>query len=237
MKNVKKMFLERKFSMRYFLMLLVAIASVVAIQLCSPIEAKAKSTAPEVGYSENRQLMFVPEYKTFGEFVVKDMSKNAKVTLKVSNKKIASAKWDKRQNIVWVTAKKPGTVKVTLKIVQNKKTYTYTSKMTWVKYNNPLKSLSVGKTKYKVSYFDKNTTAAMKKVKGSQTLKVSLKKGYKLKNLAISRGGKYTAIQNGAKINFTQKGSNNTVVFISYQDPEGNNGTLRLFADKSNHEW
>lgn len=127
--------------------------------------------------------MFVPEYKTFGEFVVKDMSKNAKVTLKVSNKKIASAKWDKRQNIVWVTAKKPGTVKVTLKIVQNKKTYTYTSKMTWVKYNNPLKSLSVGKTKYKVSYFDKNTTAAMKKVKGSQTLKVSLKKGYKLKIL------------------------------------------------------
>ena len=31
MKNVKIMFLERKFSGRYFLMLLVAIASVVAI--------------------------------------------------------------------------------------------------------------------------------------------------------------------------------------------------------------
>lgn len=232
MKNVKKMV-----SIRRFLIALVAVVSVVAVQLFNPVEASAKNAEPKVDYHENGQFMFVPEWDTYGAFVVDNLNKNAKVTLTVDNKKIASARWDKRQNIGWITAKKAGTVKATLKIVQNKKTYTYTSKLTWAKYSNPLKSLSIGKTKYKVSYFDKNTMAAMKKVKGSQPLKVSLKKGYKLTFLGISRGGQYKRLKNGEKINFTSKGSDNTVVFVNYQDPKGNYGTLRLFADKSSYAF
>lgn len=174
--------------------------------------------------------MFSPEWDTFG-LGIKNLKASAKVTATVSDKKLATVKWDEKQKYAWVTAKKPCTVKVTLKVVQDKKTYKHVTTMKWAPYNNPLQSLKIGSKSYKCSYFDKNTQAGMKKQSGKAKVTVKLKKGYQLTGLGFSRAGVYKSIKNGSSaIQFNPKGEHNTVVFINYKDPKGNDGLLRLFA-------
>lgn len=222
----------KKITTKLLMFLEFALVTSMVLGIMKPTEVKAAE--PKVNYSESAQFMFSPEWDSFGMFCVENLDKNAKVSVTVSNKKVASASWDERQNIAFITAKKPCTITATLKIKQGGKTYTYTSKMTWVTYKNPLKSLQIGSTKYNVSYFNKNTQASMKKVSGNKAVKVTLKNGYKITSLGFSRGGKYKQIQNGSKIKFTKAGNNNTVLFVNYQDSKGNSGVLRLFVGDTN---
>lgn len=191
-----------------------------------------QAAEPEFGGDEY-QFMYSPEWRSFG-IGISNLSEKAKITVSVDKKKIATAIWDEMQGVVLVFAKKPGTVKVKVTVKQNGKTYKHTTKVKWVKYKNPLKSLQIGNKKYNTKYFDKNTQAGMKKVNGNKKLKIKLKKGYKLTGLGFSRAGKHKNIKNGSKINFTKKGENNTVLFINYKDSKGNLGVLRLFVKLEN---
>lgn len=195
-------------------------------------ETAQAASKPEF-YSDSYEFMFIPEWQEFG-LGVGNLSKKAKVTVSVDKKSTATAKWDKLQSVAWVKAKKPGTVKVTIQVKQNGKTYKHTTKMKWAKYTNPLKSLQIGSKKYAVKHFNKNTQAEMKKVSGSKAVKIKLKTGYEITSLGFSRNGVYKNIKNGNKIKFSKAGGENTVLFINYKDPKGNQGTLRLFAGNRN---
>lgn len=230
-KSMKRAMKNTKFLMLMFL-------CVVAALWTQSVSAQAASKAPTVNYSKVDQFMLSPEWDTFGEFVVEDnLAKDAKVSVSVDNKKIATIEWDSKQNTAWVTAKKPGTVIAKLTIKQNGKTYTYKSEMTWAEYVNPLASLKIGKKSYDVSYFDGNTQAGMTKVSGKNAVQVKLQTCYQIVSLGFSRGGKYTGIKNGAKINFTKSGNDNTVLFINYMDPYGKVGVLRLFVSDKNETF
>jgi len=220
-----KIFMKRAGS----LLLVAMFALSIIFGNVTTVQAAAK---PEF-YSDNYEFMFSPEWDTFG-LEVGNLSKKAKVTVSVDKKKIATVKWDKKQSVAWVKAKKPGTVKVTIKVKQNGKTYKHTTTMKWVKYNNPLKSLKIGSKKYAVKHFNKNTQAEMKKVSGNKAVKIKLKSGYKITSLGFSRNGEYKDIKNGSKIRFTKVGEENTVLFINYTDPKGNEGCLRLFVGDKN---
>lgn len=220
-----KLFLKKAST---FLLSVVLIAGVI-LGNTTTVNAAAKPGF----YGDSYQFMFCPEWDTFG-LNVDNLTKKAKVTVSVDNKKIASVVWDKEQSVAWVSAKKTGTVNVKITVKQNGKTYKHTTKMKWVKYNNPLQSLQIGTTKYAAKYFNKNTQAEMKKVSGSKAVKVKLKSGYKLESIGFSRGGQYSNIKNGNKIKFSKVGKNNTVLFINYKDPKGNYGTLRLFVGDKN---
>lgn len=204
------------------------------VALEKPVDVMAASEPQFCG--TNYQFMHSPEWDSYG-LTIGNLSDKAKVKVSVNKKSVATAIWDDRQDIVWVHSKKPGTVKVTMKVTQNGKTYKHVTKMTWVKYKNPLKSLSIGSKKYDVKYFDGNTQAAMKKQSGNKVVKVKLKPGYTITSLGFSRGGKYINIKNGSKIKFNKKGDENTVLFINYKDPKGKEGLLRLFADKKNFTY
>jgi len=218
-----KRFLKR---ISTFFVLAVAVAAVLV--LGTQTETKAAEKEPYF-YDDNYEFMFSPEWDTFG-LCIENLAKNAKVTVKVSNKKLGTVEWDKEEKVAWVTAKKPCSFKVTFKVVQNGKTYKHTTKMKWNKYTNPLKSLKIGSKKYDVKYFNGNTSAGMTKVSGNSKVQVKLKSGYKLVGMTFARGGKYKNVKNGSKVNFTKTGDENTVLFIDYKDKKGKYGTLRLFV-------
>jgi len=223
-----KTFLKRSFCV------LMMLTVVMSMTLGNALTVSAASKSAPRFYGNEYQFMLSPEFKTFG-LSVGNLTSKAKVTVSVNKKNIATAKWDKKQNVAWVTCKKTGTVNVTIKVKQNGKTYKHVTKMTWVKYQNPIKSIKIGKTKYNAKYFDKNTTAFMKKVNGKSVVNVQLKQGYKLLSMRLSRGGVNKSIQNGDKITFTKKGKDSTVLFITYLDPKGKQGDLRLFVGDKNY--
>ena len=76
----------------------------------------------------------------------------AKATVKSSNTKIATVKVKK--GVIWVHAKKPGKVTITTKIRKK----TYKTKLTILKYENPISSVKIGKTTIKGNRFNKATT-------------------------------------------------------------------------------
>jgi hypothetical protein len=221
--------------MKKFMKSMITFVSVLALTiLLSGVSSEQVCAAQPTFWNDSYTFMYSPEWDSFG-LVVMNLDKNAKVTVSSANKKIATVEWDKENSTAWVHAKRVGTVKITVKVKQGGKTYKKITRMKWTKYSNPIKTIKIGTKKYPARYFDKNTSASMKKISGSKKVTVKLKKGYKINSLGFSRGGVYKDIKNGAKIRFTRKGNNNTVLFIHYTDPKGNFGTLRLFADTKNY--
>ncbi len=216
--------------MKHMLTFVMAVAMTMFISGVAGTQVQA---AEPIFWEDSYTFMFSPEWDSFG-LVIQNLDKNAKVTVSTANKKIAVPEWDKEEQTVWVHGKRVGSVAITVNVKQGGKTYTKVTQMRWTKYKNPVKSIKIGTKKYPAKFFDKNTSASMKKVAGSKKVTVKLKAGYKINSLGFSRGGVFKDIKNGAKIKFTPKGDRNTVLFIHYIDPKGNFGTLRLFADKKN---
>ncbi len=210
---------------------------VVALALTMLISgtASAPAYAAEPSFWEGSYtFMYTPEWDSFG-LVVTNLDKKAKVTVSSANPKVATVEWDKENSTAWVHSKRVGTAKIVVKVKQGGKTYKKVTTMKWTKYSNPVKSIKIGTKQYPAKYFNKNTSASMKKISGNKKVTVKLKKGYKMNSLGFSRGGVYKNIKSGAKIRFTKKGNENTVLFIHYMDPKGNFGVLRLFADTKNY--
>lgn len=217
--------------MKHIVTFVMAIALTTLIAGASAMQVQA---AEPTFWENSYEFMFSPEWDGFG-LIVGNLAENAKVTVSSSNKKIAVVEWDKERSTAWVHAKRIGTVNITVKVTQGGQTYKKVTKMTWVKYKNPVKSIKIGTTKYPAKFFNKNTAASMKKIGGKKKVYVQLKPGYKMTGLGFSRGGVYKNIKNGDKINFTEKGTGNAVLFIYYTDPKGNPGVLRLFAGDKNY--
>ena len=109
---------------------------------------------------------------------------NAKATVKSSNTKIATVKIKK--GVIWVHAKKPGKVTITTKIGKK----TYKTKLTILKYENPVSSVKIGNTTVKGSRFNKATTIYLSYSKyqnKKQKIKLNLKKGWKLRAVSYSQ--------------------------------------------------
>ncbi len=223
----------KRLSKRFLAFALALILTISGLCVGREIELFAAENTETVDQGE-RTLQFVPEYKSFGIVSTEEFEGDVKVTVESDNKKVAEGVYNKENKWVYVTAKKVGSANFTVTVKSSEKTVIYTQKMTWVKYTNPLKSLKIGNTTYKKSFFNENTQAGMKKVKGKQKVSVKLKDGYTLTGLGFSRGGQWNEIKNGDKINFTKKGTDNTVLFVYYTDKNGHEGALRLFVNDKN---
>ena len=108
----------------------------------------------------------------------------AKATVKSSNTKIATVKVKK--GVIWVHAKKPGKVTIITKIGKK----TYKTKLTILKYENPISSVKIGNTTIKGNRFNKATTIYLSYSKyqnKKQKIKLNLKKGWKLRALSYSQ--------------------------------------------------
>lgn len=109
---------------------------------------------------------------------------NAKATVKSSNTKIATVKIKK--GVIWVHAKKPGKVTITTKIGKK----TYKTKLTILKYENPVSSIKIGNTTVKGSHFNNDTTVYLSYSKyqnKKQKIKLNLKKDWKLRAISYSQ--------------------------------------------------
>lgn len=155
----------------------------------------------------------------YGENSIGYVGGTSSISLKSSNTSIATVtkrKVDDKMYIVYVVAKKTGTVTVTMTVNKKK----YTSKVTIKKYENPISSIKVGKTTFSGSKFNKNIKY---NVKYSQfqnknaNVTVKLKSGWKVfndGNLEYIRKGwnKSEFFKNGGRISI-KGGSGFKVIF------------------------
>ncbi len=123
-------------------------------------------------------------------------------------------------------AGKPGKVTVTATYKFNGKNYVSKARIKVVDYKNPVKTLKVGNTKY-TSVFNKDKDG-YKPVKGKKTVKLTMKKGYKITNCCFYTTGKSINYKSGIKVNFKKV----TSMYIYYTDNEGYQNTLRWFNKK-----
>lgn len=216
-------------------MLTFAIALAMMMFVSAGLQAETQAAQkPTFWDTESLQFMFTPEWKGL-ELQPNGLTKKAKVTVSSSNEKVAQVTWNKETKTASVQAKKPGTANITIKIKQGGKTYKKVTRMTWTKYNNPVKTIKIGNTKYPAKYFNKNTAVSMKKMSGKKKVYVKLKEGYTITGMYFDRGGVSKAIKNGDKIIFNQKGKEVTCLSICYKDPKGKEGILSISADNRNY--
>lgn len=115
---------------------------------------------------------------------------------------------------LYYQAKKAGTATISFDLKYNGKTYHYSQKIKVVNYENPFKTLKIGKTNY-ASQFNKKCYANAKRV-SKQKLSISLKKNWTIKKMKIissTRKNTYipvsytkgTTVKNGQKITASKK--------------------------------
>lgn len=155
------------------------------------------------------------------------------ISLKSSNKKVASAKvidFDGNECAVVIDGKKAGDATISFKIKYDGKTYSYKCKVHVRKFINPFKTLKIGTLELE-EYLDKaslseaiNAHVPLKKTLKNKKLSFKLKKGWKLKEAFIVSGGE---VRNGQKITI-KKGSE---LDFWITDPEGYDLWFYFFFD------
>ena len=124
---------------------------------------------------------------------------NAKVSVKSSNPKVATAK--AKSQMLEVVAKKPGKTTITVK----KGSKSYRCKLTVAKYASPVSSIKIGKTTISGKKFNKNAYIYQKysKYAGKKVaINVKAKKGWKLLELSYGQRNwkKAKNIKNGSTV-------------------------------------
>ena len=206
--------------------------------------------AMEVNAAQKPQLNINPEHTAYLDSnslnsyysigTITNLSKNAKVTFKSSNKKVVANKditlgldvqnvqngQDDQNDYVWIKARKPGKTTITCTVKQGNKKYTAKCKFTFVKYKNPVASLKIGNKNY-ASLFDDVMMAYAPKSNKSQKVTVKANKGYKIENISVYKDGKIVNIKNGSKFKFKKS----YMLYVTYSNKQGLWGTLGLLAN------
>jgi len=152
-------------------------------------------------------------------------SKEDVTDLKVSNKKIATAKlteFSEGDYIVEVSPKKAGTVTVSAKAKANGKTYDLKTKFKFYKYTNPFKSFKIGKKSIAKKFASRDYYTKMGLFNGTKTLSkqkisIKVKSGWKIRRIELQHFTPVTD-EDGEHLMYDEKGSrtikNNTKVDI-----------------------
>lgn len=204
---------------------LVVLMGAEAVSFALPAQ-KAEAAAAPVLHMQDEVVFLTPSAKTIG-FSQENISKKATVKITVEDKSIASGGWNEKTSMVWISGKKVGSTKVTLTVKQGGKTYKKSAKFKWVKYTNPIKSLTIGSKAYKTSYYDKNSAAALKTQTSKKAFTWKLKKGYKISYIFYFHDDKMTELKNGQSIKFGAKDKSASIL-LSYRNPDGIYGYLWL---------
>lgn len=204
---------------------LVVLMGVEAVSFAMPAQKVEAASAPVLRMG-NEVAFLTPASKTFG-YRFEKISSTAKVTITIADKTVASAKYEPKTATVYFTGKKLGSTKVTVNVKQGGKTYKFSAKHKWVKYTNPIKSLTIGTKAYKASYYDKNNAAALKAQTSKKAFTWKLKKGYKINYIYIFRDGDMKEMKNGQSVKFASK-DKMTMILLSYTNPDGVYGILWL---------
>jgi Bacterial Ig-like domain (group 2). len=193
---------------------LLVLAMVISSFIVRPLEVNAEEK-PSVFFEDYCEYYF-PDMSTKST-TISGLEKDAKVSLKSSNKKVVSVKYDKKSNTVLMSPKKAGKATITCKIKQNGKTYTSKCKWTLLKYQNPFAKFKIGSKDY-TKKFNKTNNCSIKISYKARKLEIKMKKGYKITRL-YKRPYLYMweKIKNGRKIKI---GSNEGII-IYFKDKEG----------------
>ncbi len=197
--------------------LLLAFVMVISMITVQPLAVNA-AEKPSVDLGKECFYYFPPMTGNYGK-MINGLKKNAKVTVKSSNKKVASVRYEKATKMVWIFPKKIGKAVITCKIKQNGKTYTSKGTYTVLKYKNPIAKCKIGSTDY-TKKFDKYNSCQVKMSKKTQKLQIKMKKGYKITEIIGIKNSDASEvkIKNGSKI----KTSDYMYIFCSFKDKKGN---------------
>lgn len=197
--------------------LLFVFAMVISMFTVQPLGVSA-AEKPSVDLGKECYYYFPPMTGSYGK-MINGLKKNAKVTVKSSNKKVVSVKYDKTMKMVCISPKKIGKAVITCKIKQNGKTYTSKGTYTVLKYKNPFAKCKIGSKDY-TKKFDKYNSCAVKMSKKTQKLQIKMKKGYKITEIKGIKNSDASEvkIKNGSKI----KTSDYMYIFCSFKDKKGN---------------
>lgn len=174
--------------------LAIAMMVVLAIPAYAADEIYIPKTANGIKYSTTTLKNQYFSSKEYFAYVG-----NQKVTVKSSNKSVATVKAE--NGTIFVTIKKPG--KTTISVKTAKKTYK--CEYTVSKYENPLASVKVGGTTIKGSSFNKNAVVNLKYSKYANkktAVKFNLKSGWKVLSVEYVRKGwaRSETVKNGGKV-------------------------------------
>lgn len=200
----------------------LALALMISMITIPVIPAGAKEVKP--GIPEEAITMPYPSTMTRGVSVT-GLEKNAKVSVKSSNKSIVQVTYNKQYKSISLKAKKAGKATITCKVTQGGKSYTTTSKVTVYKYTNPVTLLKVGNTNY-TSKYNKTQIAYTNKNINGQKLQIKAKKGYKVDSIYTYGVSARKTLKNGSKLTL-KKGD---AVGFAIIDPKG----TRVFIHLSN---
>lgn len=162
----------------------------------------AKAKAPECVKKQTIKLtkpVSGEDYNEAGYICIKNLAANAKITsVKSSNKMVTAVSMVKDHgfNAIRIQPKnakvKDGTKStITIKVRQNKKTYTLTCVVT-LKYVSPIKTLQLGNGKYK----NLSNTKVLETVDDSG-LKLVMEKGYRIKSVIVMEKPSYSVDEDG----------------------------------------
>ena len=167
-------------------MLSMALVFVMIVCLVPPVETEA-SSKPWFPKKHNQYYYEKNQSSNTTTFVFGDELENYKITdLKSSNKKVltVSTFYDS-YTYLDIRARAPGKATITFKAKVGSKTYSYKCNVVVHKYENPAKSLKIGKTNYasEFSYIEYFTLRARKNLKGK--LAITTNKNWKIKDIEV----------------------------------------------------
>ncbi len=214
----------------------ITFIALFAMLLCFlPSTAKASDVYDEVakdgvGFMD-KWLFYTGEYPIYTEFAKMKGVKDLKISS--SNKAVCEARYGKDEHAgkcIILNRKKPGKAEIKVSYKFRGKQYKSKARIKVVSYSNPFKSFSVG-GKEERSIFneaeisrDTNSCFGSKKFTGKKTLKVTLKKGYKLSTkysrYQMTNGKLDWKFKNGKKVNFSKM----DFITIAFSDKEGYGG-------------
>ena len=162
---------------------------VFAMVMClvPPVEASAASRKPWFPKELALDYYDKNQSQNMTDWVFGNDSTNYKITeLKSSDKNVLTVfKLYSGYTSLYMRVRKPGKATITFKVKVGNKTYSYKCKVTVHDYENPFKSLKIGKTNYasEFSYMDYYSLKGRKNLKGK--LAITTNKNWKIERIEI----------------------------------------------------
>ena len=164
----------------------MALVFVMIMCLVPPVTTEASS---KPWFLKKHNMYYYEKNQAYNTatFVFGDDTKDYKITdLKSSNKKVltVSTFYDSFTYLD-IRTRAPGKATITFKAKVGSKTYSYKCKVVVHTYENPVKSLKIGKTNYasEFAYMNYFTLRAQKNLKGK--LAITTNKNWKIKNIEV----------------------------------------------------
>lgn len=173
---------------------LVSMMACFMLFFALPMMAEAKTVVPKV--PSKTTLVYLGNYivDKSQPIYFSNQSKLAgqKLSIKANSIKSSNSKVVSRYKYAisyndcpYVTISKPGTATVSFKVKTGGKTYNLKTKVTVVKYTNPVKTLKVGKTNYASKFKKSNGYGLTKKDAKSGKLQIKTKANWKITKIKI----------------------------------------------------